>query len=74
MAEKQVIREASHAGSWYTSSASQLSSQLEGWLAAVKPPVKCIGPQSEGQMFPGLPVPGARMIIAPYVICSGRSV
>lgn len=67
MAEKQVVREASHAGSWYTSSKSQLSSQLDSWLAAVKPPVECIGPQSRGQSVNELPVPGARMIIAPYV-------
>ncbi|KAK3678661.1 hypothetical protein LTR37_021461 [Vermiconidia calcicola] len=66
MAEKQVIRDPSHAGSWYTSSKSQLNSQLQGWLDAVQPPVRCIGPQSEGQTVDKLPVPGARMIIAPH--------
>jgi MEMO1 family protein len=60
-----LIREASHAGSWYTSSGSQLSSQLDGWLNAVKQPIKCIGPNSEGQNVDTLPVPGARVIIAP---------
>lgn len=67
MAEKQIIREASHAGSWYTSNGSQLNSQLDSWLAAVKAPVQCIGPQSKGQNVSNLPVAGARMIIAPYV-------
>ena len=67
MSSGQVIREASHAGSWYTDSKSQLNSQLDGWLHAVKPPVTCIGPQSEGQTAGEVPVPGARMIIAPYV-------
>ncbi|ROL49688.1 Protein MEMO1 [Anabarilius grahami] len=28
-----VCREASHAGSWYTASGSQLNAQLEGWLS-----------------------------------------
>jgi len=73
MASNDNVRVASHAGSWYTSTQSQLSSQLDGWLAAVKPPVKCIGPASEGQTEPVLPVPGARMIIAPYVMCEGSN-
>lgn len=67
MSSGQVIREASHAGSWYTDSKPQLNSQLDGWLEAVKPPVECIGPQSEGQSVEEVPIPGARMIIAPYV-------
>ena len=67
MTSKQVTREASHAGSWYTSNGNQLSSQLDAWLAAVKPPLECIGPQSQGQSVSELPVPGARVIIAPYV-------
>lgn len=62
-----MIREASHAGSWYSDSKTKLNSQLDGWLDAVHPPVACIGPQSEGQTQSDLPVPGARMIIAPYV-------
>ncbi|KAK4574314.1 hypothetical protein LTR86_002075 [Recurvomyces mirabilis] len=66
MASKQVIREDTHAGSWYTASKPQLNSQLDGWLAAVKTPVKCIGPRSEGQMISDLPVAGARVIIAPH--------
>ncbi|KAK5126599.1 hypothetical protein LTR85_009533 [Meristemomyces frigidus] len=66
MSSRQVVRDASHAGSWYAASKSQLSSQLDGWLAAVKPPVQCIGSRSEGQTVPELPVPGARVIIAPH--------
>lgn len=68
MAGKDIVRDASHAGSWYTASPIQLSSQLEAWLAAVKTPISCIGPASEGQTVPDVPVPGARMIIAPYVL------
>lgn len=67
MSNNQTVRHASHAGSWYSSSKSQLDGQLEGWLSAVKPPVSCIGPQSAGQTYSELPVPGARVIIAPYV-------
>jgi len=65
MASKEVIREATHADSWYSASQSQLNNQLDGWLAAVKTPVKCIGPRTEGQSTAELPVPGARVIIAP---------
>ncbi|KAL1305266.1 hypothetical protein AAFC00_002177 [Neodothiora populina] len=61
-----TVREASHAGSWYSSSKSQLSSQLDGWLANVQAPVPCIGPQSSGQSVDVLPTPGARVIIAPH--------
>ncbi|TKA38019.1 hypothetical protein B0A54_10624 [Friedmanniomyces endolithicus] len=42
MASKEVIREATHADSWYSASQSQLNNQLDGWLATVKTPVKCI--------------------------------
>ncbi|XP_031661108.1 protein MEMO1 [Oncorhynchus kisutch] len=33
MSNRTVCREASHAGSWYTASGSQLNTQLEGWLS-----------------------------------------
>ncbi|EMC94428.1 hypothetical protein BAUCODRAFT_149584 [Baudoinia panamericana UAMH 10762] len=66
MSDKDIVRDASHAGSWYSASASQLDSQLEGHLAAVKPPLKCIGPQSEGQSVSELPISGARVIIGPH--------
>lgn len=65
MSSVQIIREASHAGSWYTDSKSQLSSQLDGWLAAVTTPVQAIGPVSNGDAVDAVPVPGARIIIAP---------
>jgi hypothetical protein len=65
MSSKQIIRNPSHAGSWYTSSKSQLNSQLDGWLDDVKTPVTCIGPHTEGQQVDQLPVPGARIIIGP---------
>jgi hypothetical protein len=67
MSEKQIIRDCSHAGSWYSDSKSRLNSELDGWLAAVDTPVTCIGPRSDGEELQELPVPGARMIIAPWV-------
>jgi hypothetical protein len=65
MSNSQIVRNPSHAGSWYTSSKSQLNSQLDGWLDDVKTPLTCIGPQTEGQEVKDLPVPGARIIIGP---------
>ena len=65
MSDKQLVREASHAGSWYSSSKRQLDSQLQEWLDDVKTPIECIGPQSEGQAVTALPVPSARIIIGP---------
>jgi Memo-like protein len=50
-------REASHAGSWYSSSAPELTAQLDQWLEDVP------------QELPGVgktPVPGARVIISPH--------
>lgn len=67
MASTLTIREASHAGSWYSSSKSQLSKQLDGWLANVNPPVKPIGQVSSQECLSSLPVPGARVVIAPWV-------
>ncbi|XP_064173041.1 protein MEMO1-like [Anguilla rostrata] len=40
MSNRVVCREASHAGSWYTASGSQLNAQLEGWLSQVQSSVK----------------------------------
>lgn len=51
-------REASHAGSWYSNSKRALTRQLDEWLAQVPDEIEGIG---------SLPVPGARIIIAPYV-------
>ncbi|KAI9797074.1 MAG: hypothetical protein M1833_005679 [Piccolia ochrophora] len=50
-------RPATHAGSWYTSSGSSLRSQLSSWVSAVSNPLPNTGP---------LPVPNARVIIAPH--------
>ncbi|APA07326.1 hypothetical protein sscle_02g020960 [Sclerotinia sclerotiorum 1980 UF-70] len=50
------IREASHAGSWYTSNPSTLSTQLDEWLSQV--------PSSIDDTK--IPIPGARVIIAPH--------
>ncbi|KAI4753890.1 UPF0103-domain-containing protein [Aureobasidium sp. EXF-3400] len=59
-------REPTHAGSWYSSSKSQLSSQLDGWLSKVDPPITPIGQVSSQESQSALPVPGARVIIAPH--------
>jgi hypothetical protein len=53
--KKMATREASHAGSWYSSRPSILSSELDEWLAQVPASI-------EGKE---LPIPGARIIIAP---------
>lgn len=57
MVPSSRVREASHAGSWYTSNASQLSKQLDQWLDAVDK-----NAISEGT----LPLPGARAVISPH--------
>ena len=51
-----TVREASHAGSWYTDHGPTLSKQLEGWLGQVEDNVEGVGP---------IPQSGARVIIAP---------
>ncbi|KAI9038532.1 protein MEMO1 [Aspergillus affinis] len=50
-------REATHAGSWYSGSQSTLARQLDQWLAQAPGELENIG---------SLPVPGARIIIAPH--------
>ncbi|KAI9807845.1 MAG: hypothetical protein M1825_005150 [Sarcosagium campestre] len=57
MPSDRDVRSASHAGSWYTSSGPALHSSLDSWLAAVPNPLSGTGP---------LPVPRARIIIAPH--------
>lgn len=52
-------RQALHAGSWYSKNASTLTKQLDGWLGQVPDMLDHVGP---------LPVPKARVIIAPYVL------
>lgn len=51
-------RQASHAGSWYSGNGQTLTRQLDNWLAQVPKSLDEVG---------SLPVPGARVIIAPYV-------
>ena len=51
-------REATHAGSWYSDRPATLARQLDQWLAQVPDEVPGLGT---------LPIPGARIIIAPYV-------
>ncbi|OOQ86728.1 DUF52 domain protein [Penicillium brasilianum] len=50
-------RQASHAGSWYSGSSGTLTRQLDDWLAQVPESLDKVG---------SLPVPGARVIIAPH--------
>ncbi|KAK2742513.1 hypothetical protein FQN55_007799 [Onygenales sp. PD_40] len=52
-----VARKATHAGSWYSDHGPTLSQQLDEWLAQVPDEIEGIG---------ALPVPGARVIIAPH--------
>lgn len=51
------VREASHAGSWYSGNRRQLSQQLDEWLDKVPDQ-----PLSDGK----LPIPGARVVISPH--------
>ncbi|ETI28980.1 hypothetical protein G647_01432 [Cladophialophora carrionii CBS 160.54] len=54
-----AVREASHAGSWYSADGRQLAAQLDQWLAAVP----------EKDVLPGvdsLPLPDARAVISPH--------
>lgn len=48
-------RAAKHAGSWYEEDPRKLSKELDGWLSKVPDNVK----------GDDLPIPGARVIIAP---------
>ena len=46
-----AVREADHAGSWYSANGAQLTQQLDTWLS--KPPSE-------------LPLPGSRVVISPH--------
>jgi predicted class III extradiol MEMO1 family dioxygenase len=54
-----AYRAASHSGSWYSDDRGALTHQLDQWLAQVPDAIEGVG---------SLPVPGARIIIAPYVL------
>lgn len=51
------IREAYHAGSWYSASGPALTEQLDEWLASVPDELPGVGQT---------PLPGARVIISPH--------
>ena len=51
-----TVRDASHAGSWYTDHGPTLSRQLDGWLSQVDASIHELG---------SIPQPDARIIIAP---------
>ncbi|KAF4541773.1 uncharacterized protein LTHEOB_8354 [Lasiodiplodia theobromae] len=59
------IREASHAGSWYSANKSTLSTQLDEWLDAVPASTPGIRPGSQNDSI-NIPSAGARAIIAPH--------
>ncbi|KAF2192098.1 UPF0103-domain-containing protein [Zopfia rhizophila CBS 207.26] len=59
-------REASHAGSWYTSNKNELSSQLDHWLDKVPNTAIPIGTESSKEGPVSIPSTGARAIIAPH--------
>ena len=58
-------REASHAGSWYSDDGETLTRQLDNWLDKVPDEIEGIGK---------LPIPGARVIIAPYDTTNGLTI
>ncbi|PWY99392.1 UPF0103-domain-containing protein [Testicularia cyperi] len=67
-----VIREASHAGSWYTADGSELSTSLSGWLKKVDatalplPLSACNTDASSSSDALNLPIKGCRAIIGPH--------
>lgn len=62
------VRQASHAGSWYSSDSGKLDSQLTSWLQSVSsiplPLEACVEEATTGDIK--LPVQGCRAIIAPH--------
>ncbi|GAA5837358.1 hypothetical protein JCM11251_004976 [Rhodosporidiobolus azoricus] len=55
----RAVRQASHAGSWYTDSGRKLDQQLSGWLAATENP-------QDGDALKEAPVRGCKAIIGPH--------
>ena len=51
------VREAEHAGSWYTDSKGELTAQLDAWLSQVPSDAPGIGK---------VPIAGARVVISPH--------
>ena len=65
-----TTRLASHAGSWYSAAPKELSTELNEWLEEVGTSVKEIDVgigdnTNQGLEWDILPIPGARVIIAP---------
>jgi predicted class III extradiol MEMO1 family dioxygenase len=52
-------RKALHSGTWYSDHGPTLADQLDQWLNEVPDEIPGVGT---------LPIPGARIIIAPYVL------
>ena len=52
-----AVREADHAGSWYSSNGQQLTAQLDQWLDQVP---------NDALPDASLPLPGARVVISPH--------
>lgn len=63
-------RRASHAGSWYSASRSELSSQLAEWFAQVPERAPSIRAAGNDSGAAALPVKGARVIIGPSVLAA----
>ncbi|KAF2201505.1 UPF0103-domain-containing protein [Delitschia confertaspora ATCC 74209] len=59
-------RQASHAGSWYSSNKQELSDQLDEWLSDVPSKTTPIGTASSKQGELDIPSTGARAVIAPH--------
>jgi predicted class III extradiol MEMO1 family dioxygenase len=65
-----TARVASHAGTWYSAAPKELSAELDVWLKEVGTNVKELDvgtgeSAKEGLRWDTLPIPGARVIIAP---------
>lgn len=58
-----AVRDPSHAGSWYSDNPRTLQRNLDQWLDQVPDQIEGIG---------SLPVPGARVVIAPYVLSESK--
>ncbi|KAL4641377.1 protein MEMO1-like isoform X1 [Arapaima gigas] len=71
MSDRGVCREASHAGSWYSASGSQLNAQLEAWLSqapsAIRPARAIIAPHA-GYTYCGACAAHAYKQVDPMVI------
>ncbi|KAJ2303148.1 hypothetical protein IWW55_003065, partial [Coemansia sp. RSA 2706] len=58
-----TVRQATHAGSWYTGSGERLDQELQQWLDSVPAEVAEIEPAGDSC---AVPVKGVRAIIGPH--------